>query len=38
MFKEEEKIDLQLRTKGRLLQGSKDTRGVVCFTVTVICV
>lgn len=37
MFKEEE-IDLQLRTKKRLLQNSKDARCAVCFTVTAICI
>jgi hypothetical protein len=37
MFKEE-KIDLQLRTKRRLLQNSKDARWAVCSTIAAICV
>jgi hypothetical protein len=37
MFKEEE-INLQLRTKGRLLRNSKDVRSAVCCTVTAICI
>jgi hypothetical protein len=35
MFEEEE-INLQLRTKGRLLQNSKEARRALCFTVTAI--